>query len=93
MFDRRPGGIALPSAPILDSSELGYATIKSSLERKHQEAVYLSREHRHATAIKVSRYLSDGALHDVGGLAAVGDERLSLLAGATPDSVRSGWDV
>src|SRR5229473_2792345 len=35
------------------------------------EAVYLPREHCHTTAVKIARYLSDGALHHVRGPAAV----------------------
>lgn len=50
--------------------------MKSSLERNHHEAVYLPRKHHNTAAIKVARYLSDSDLHDVRGLAAVGDEGL-----------------
>jgi hypothetical protein len=72
--------------PVLDLSELSHATIQSSLERNHQKGVYLPREGRDAGSIKVAGYLSNRALPDVRSLARIGDERLSLRAGATPDS-------
>lgn len=89
-----PGAVCRPvrkffrSAQGFEPPELRDVPMKRSLERDHEKAIDVARGLHNTGAIEVARHLGDRGLHEVGGVARIGGERLSSPAGTIPDSVR-----
>jgi len=83
----------LRSANDVDPLELEYASMKSSLERPHEKAMYLPREKHDTTTIKVARYLRDRTLHKFGCFTAIGSAEFDALTSGMPNFVRSRANI